>query len=74
MPACGRPSCTIRRTAASMPATDALLSAPRMPSPEFVTTPSTTTGVIGASWGTVSVCAQKKSGVPCSPGVGGTRQ
>ena len=64
MPACGRPSWTTRRTASTIAATAALLSAPRIVPAAFRTTPSSTTGSIGPCGGTVSRWAQKKSGMP----------
>ena len=67
MPACGRPSSRTRRAASSITTTAALLSEPRIVPPALRTTPSSpTTGSIAASGGTVSVCAQRKIGVPPS--------
>ena len=63
MPACGRLSASTRRTPSSIATTADLLSAPRIVPPAFRTTPSSTTGSSGPDGGTVSRCAQKKSGV-----------
>jgi hypothetical protein len=53
-----------RRVASSIAATADLLSAPRIVPPALRTTPSSITGSIGPSGGTVSRCAQRKIGVP----------
>ena len=63
-PACGIRSTTSVRTASSITATAALLSAPTIDGAAFRITPSTTTGSSGAVGGTVSRWAQKKSGWP----------
>ena len=63
-PACGRPSATIRLAPSSIAATAALLSPPRIVPAALRTTPSSTTGSIGPSGGTVSRWAQKKIGTP----------
>ncbi len=68
MPACGRDSSTMRRTASTIETTAALLSAPRIVPAPFRTTPSSTTGSIGPSGGTVSRWAQKKSASPSAVG------
>ena len=62
MPACGRPSATMRRTPSSIAATAALLSPPRIVSSRLVTTPSATTGSMAAVGSTVSTCAQSRIG------------
>ena len=61
MPACGRPPCTTSRTACSIAATAALLSAPRMPGSALRITPPSITGRIGTSVATVSMCEQNTS-------------
>ena len=71
MPPCGRFSARTRRVASSITATADLLSAPRIVPAAFRITPSSRTGSIPASGGTVSRCAHRKSGVPMS--VGSTR-
>ena len=59
------PSSSTRRTASSIATTAALLSEPRIVPAALRTMPSSpTTGSIAASGGTVSVCAQRKIGVP----------
>ncbi len=60
------PSSTRRRAASSITATAALSSAPRIVPAALRTTPSSTTGSIGPVGGTVSRCAQSRSGVPPS--------
>src|SRR5437868_1665457 len=72
MPPCGRFSATTRRVASSIAATADLLSAPRIVPPAFRTTPSSTTGSMAPSGGTVSRWAQKNNGAP-SP-LGSIRQ
>jgi hypothetical protein len=57
-----------------MATTAALLSDPRIVPAPFRTTPSSTTGSIAASGGTVSVWAQRKIGVPPVPFDAGIRQ
>ena len=61
-PACSRPSRTIRRAASSITTTAALSSAPRIVPPALRTRPSSITGSISPSGGTVSRCAQRKMG------------
>src|SRR5439155_1998780 len=74
MPACGRLSASTRRVASSITATADLLSAPRIVPAALRTTPSSTTGSIGPVGGTVSRCAQRKSGEPSPSPCGSTRQ
>src|SRR5262249_61125137 len=62
-PAGGRSSASPRRVPSSIAATADLLSAPRIVPPALRTTPSSITGSIGPSGGTVSRCAQRKIGV-----------
>ena len=66
MPACGMPSRTTRRMPSIMPATVALLSAPRIVGWRLTTYSPSIAGSIGAVIGTVSTCALKKSGVPAA--------
>ena len=55
-----------------MTTTAALLSAPRMVSCRFTTTPFRTSGSIGPVGGTVSRCAFRKMGTPSTPSDGGS--
>ncbi len=71
IPACGTFSASTRRTPSSIAVIAALLSQPRIVPPAFRAMPSSTTGSSFPSGGTVSMCAQRKSGVPSA--VGSTR-
>ena len=65
------PAAPNRRASSSRTATAALSSAPRIPSLAFVQPPSTRIGSIGASGGTVSMCAQSRI-VPASASAAGS--
>ena len=70
----GEPSMATRCASASITATAALLSAPRIASLRFVQPPSSTTGSIGTSpCGTVSRCAQSRIERSDRPGIRANR-